>query len=51
MYNFNSFKCNKRAKDPVNCISLTDNYLFITNQILCVISNTYLATLHKPELS
>lgn len=32
MYNINSFKCNKRAKDPVNCISLTDNYLFITSK-------------------
>ena len=30
MYNINVFKCTKRTKDPINCISLTDNYLFIT---------------------
>ena len=29
MYNLNTFKCNKKTKDPITCISMTDNYLFI----------------------
>ena len=29
MYNISTFKCNKKSKDPISCISMTDNYLFI----------------------